>query len=1202
MKNFKVKWLLLSIVLSIASINTASAGTGYYQEGGKAIQLCFYANGADMWKDVGSSQASAGDIGTVSSLYLKKFYVYAWRDGGSDISWTELHWKIYKESDGTTDGNGWTDTRGFWIQNMSGNNAKYGCDGDANINCLEGLEPGETYIFAYCVNTDNVGWQSNGGWFAQRFTVAEAKTTFESGKYFYLDARNQTNWQSSDFTARFYFKRYDTSADIENVTCTNLQKIESWVYYAEIPEGYYNGKLQIDRVNPNNLSETWCQTPVMAASGRSSALQNCLGGSGSNCGWTPSWGTYCPPKATSTISDNGTVKTWGGSGTSGSPYYVAAGSQIKVSATSTNTLSDANMTTKYDFQVRNASNVQQAHSDGTATTYSYTVPATNNVTYKVRVNAYNSYNSASSTAKWSDASEIYYTARTPYNIAYNKGSNGTGDNVTDVKLNGISITLRGVTYTRTGYTQTAWNTNSAGTGGTSYNLSASYTGNAALSLYPTWTANTTTVTLNANTANHGSGANQSVTATYDAALPSFTATTPATGYHLVGYYTNATSGTKVINADGTFTTNSGVWNRTDGSTLTLWAHYEINTFTVHFNNNYPSGTTGSGSMSNESFTYNTPKNITANAFTCEGYEFAGWKIDNAGDVIAGGTDGCTLTTGNGVTVQLYAQWADNNKYYFKGGKSGSETDWSAAENWTKGAVPSTTDHEVYILSPVKISSGTVHVNSVDIITAGTYKPTGSDDVTASGSKLTIGAGAMLIVDGIVRNYNKSTSTADSTRTSTLHIESDGTHGNGALVWGTANSTPGYAQVDFYSLSGGAKNSNKSINQYVGTPFTSATNHWVYNYYNSWLLGADYSGSAPAWELLGGSDSMDPFKGYCLIYNGSAGNTYQMSGALVTNADQTISLQYKDATKSHNENVLANSWTAPILITALDVENDFTNAEATIYIFNSGSEYDKLSAGDPAINAALPAQWIAIPVNSATWGADPTVEVIPSMQSFSVYSTNDDAELKLDYSALVYDPAKNGDADIVPNRAPKRETEEIAPVVMHLFVNGESGYGDAVWMLEREDFTTGFDNGWDGHKIYGDAVAPQMFVVSPDGEMAVAAVPDFGGTVLGFKAGSEDNIYTFTFDYSEDERPLYLIDMNTQTYTRVVEGNEYIFSTTDTNAHNRFVLTHNAPSIATDIDNLGGAIISDKAVKLIKDGRLFIIRDGGIYDALGTTVK
>ena len=103
-------------------------------------------------------------------------------------------------------------------------------------------------------------------------------------------------------------------------------------------------------------------------------------------------------------------------------------------------------------------------------------------------------------------------------------------------------------------------------------------------LYAKWTQ---TVVLDANNANHGSGDNTSATIVYKAtAKTSITHCTPATGYHLEGYYTAATDGVKVLNADGSFAGTDitdyidevGKWVKA-GET-TLYAHYEPNTYDV----------------------------------------------------------------------------------------------------------------------------------------------------------------------------------------------------------------------------------------------------------------------------------------------------------------------------------------------------------------------------------------------------------------------------------------------------------------------------------------------------------------------------------------------------------------------------------------------------------------------------------------------
>ena len=91
-------------------------------------------------------------------------------------------------------------------------------------------------------------------------------------------------------------------------------------------------------------------------------------------------------------------------------------------------------------------------------------------------------------------------------------------------------------------------------------------------------ARKTTITLDANTANHGA-TGSSVTATLGTALPKFAPTTGESGYVLTGYFTDPTGGTKIINADGTlvastsYTTADSKWN-SEESTLTLYPQYK----------------------------------------------------------------------------------------------------------------------------------------------------------------------------------------------------------------------------------------------------------------------------------------------------------------------------------------------------------------------------------------------------------------------------------------------------------------------------------------------------------------------------------------------------------------------------------------------------------------------------------------------------
>lgn len=122
-------------------------------------------------------------------------------------------------------------------------------------------------------------------------------------------------------------------------------------------------------------------------------------------------------------------------------------------------------------------------------------------------------------------------------------------------------------------------------------------------------------------------------------------TSTRTGYRLAGWYTAASGGTEVGDAGDSYTPTAAV---------TLYAHWNANTYTVDYNGN---GNTG-GSTADSSHTYGTAKALTANGFTKTGHVFDHWntKADDSGTDYANNASVTNLTSTHGGTVTLYAQW------------------------------------------------------------------------------------------------------------------------------------------------------------------------------------------------------------------------------------------------------------------------------------------------------------------------------------------------------------------------------------------------------------------------------------------------------------------------------------------------------------------------------------------------------------------
>jgi uncharacterized repeat protein (TIGR02543 family) len=143
---------------------------------------------------------------------------------------------------------------------------------------------------------------------------------------------------------------------------------------------------------------------------------------------------------------------------------------------------------------------------------------------------------------------------------------------------------------------------------------------ANVTLYAGWKANTTTVSFNLN---GGSGtAPETVTATYEVALPDIDATIPTrTGYEFMGWYdgTNYATSTQYYDASGKPTVST--WDKTDATT-TLYAGWKARQVTITFEYNNDA----------KERTYSVDESVTLPTFTELGWttnqysNWYGWKL------------------------------------------------------------------------------------------------------------------------------------------------------------------------------------------------------------------------------------------------------------------------------------------------------------------------------------------------------------------------------------------------------------------------------------------------------------------------------------------------------------------------------------------------------------------------------------------------
>ncbi len=520
---------------------------------------------------------------------------------------------------------------------------------------------------------------------------------------------------------------------------------------------------------------------------------------------------------------------------------------------------------------------------------------------------------------------------------------------------------------------------------------------------------------------------------------------------------------------------------------------------------------------------------------------------------------------------------------------GDGSNWSTTANWSPACLP-TIEHDVVLNVPVEVNSTSAVAKSVTIYNDGDTK-TGHLDIPATG--------ALVIAQTLRKTTDGETMGATGENDVYIHSTSSGT---GALVMGSHDGT-NKATVEFYSL-GRKNNEGKKVYQYIGTPFNDVADA-QYNYYGSWMYR--WNAGSYSWTKMSNGMPVVAFMGYSIAQPSTDYRTYWMQGTLVSSTNVAKALERHSAGGGKpNENMFANSWMAPISLAAME-SSDFGGADATIYIFNAGSDAQNEAGGGGMAGSqteANPGQYTTAPIKTSGWMdvSGNILTVIPSMQAFSVLAPDeDDATLTLDYSKHVLTPALSS-VTIEPNRAPGRRNviaNNNRPPMLRLFVNGES-FGDQLWMFMRNDFSLGFDNGYDGRKLVGDSKAPQLYATTPDGNMAIHCTPAVDGTILGFKPG-QDASYTFSFIYDGDET-LYLNDLKTETSTLIREGNTYNFTYEDGDAVNRFMISA-TPFAKTTPTGIEDADWNGTGVqKVIYKDHMYIIRGGRVFDATGAMVK
>jgi uncharacterized protein (TIGR02145 family)/uncharacterized repeat protein (TIGR02543 family) len=210
-------------------------------------------------------------------------------------------------------------------------------------------------------------------------------------------------------------------------------------------------------------------------------------------------------------------------------------------------------------------------------------------------------------------------------ISFN--SNGGSSVSNQAVVYNFTATLPTPAPTKVGYSLAGWYSDSLLMN--PFSFSTPITG--AITLYAKWILNTYTVSFISN----GGSAVASQTIAYNSMAIQPTPSPTKTGYAFLGWYSDSLL-TTVFNFSTPIT-----------ATITLYAKWTTNTFTVSFNSE------GGSSVGTQTVAYNTTATLPTPTPTKTGYAFLGWYSDSLL------TTAFNFSTPIMATITLYAKWTTN---------------------------------------------------------------------------------------------------------------------------------------------------------------------------------------------------------------------------------------------------------------------------------------------------------------------------------------------------------------------------------------------------------------------------------------------------------------------------------------------------------------------------------------------------------------
>lgn len=501
-------------------------------------------------------------------------------------------------------------------------------------------------------------------------------------------------------------------------------------------------------------------------------------------------------------------------------------------------------------------------------------------------------------------------------------------------------------------------------------------------------------------------------------------------------------------------------------------------------------------------------------------------------------------------IIIVDEYCDN---YWHGTES---TDWAVENNWTAKKVPLPGEKVEFATTENYRTAAQrdLHLDQDRII---------GDLINGSEKNLVIPVGGnQLTINGTVTDTN--------TDKGTIVVKADPENkktGGTLLFADPAKNKNVQATVEFYNQAYDCADCGffRRSWQYFGIPVVSGT-----------LPAGDVTGdetvnlwtepyNGDKWRPVSGA--LDAFKGYQITNSTTSQpeQVYSFKGILNV-GDATVGLTKTTNVNYSGTNLVGNSYTAAIPISADALKFSDDNIEQSVYLFNTGTrdQWRKLNGGNT--DGIASGQYLNVPFHLAGQNDD-LPSMIPSMHAFMILAESS-ATLSIDYTKLVKNELVESNGETVAMRSAPASTGNTATVQplpsIKMDVIGEQS-ADRVWIFAKEGSTRGFDNGWDGRKMAESGIA-QLYVMDDTGNdrFQVATVPGLDNVTLGFVA-DVDGKYTIEFALSDHwtTEEIWLHDLATGDQVRLAKSVSYTFEAKRGDAGLRFRLSTSGSNIPVD---------------------------------------